>query len=589
MLKLVLFAALAVAVTTLPHAATYNPPHIPVQTVPPTPEFDIPWWLGSFIATVNETSNWTLPLTYPNGGRTPIGTSLIIQNQGPSNITLYATAPETIQGLGFYIVQADSTVLFLSNLDWIVTSTTSGSDASSGVFTNLKVTNYTELNGDVVTSGPLLINSDNSSCSAGFVAGTSRDTCLYRASSGVWTFNSGGALLVPAYSCTGCNISAVPSANLTGDQSILGRISIGPDTGTFTAPGSSFAVTQLRAVYSESFTTSRTARAWGQSASFTSSGTITATRLRANDRYLAIDGQPSWSGSSAYTDRVTLTFGGNGTYACSYASGGSFAPHVANIDFQLTSPGALTGTSCVLSASIAAISGVGTASVQHVTGYYSSPVTIAGLAAAVTDLSGFYSASSTKAAITRHANYWADPHTSTAPSKAAYYVNSNTADCSAGFVAGTTMDTCFYRAAANSWTFNAGTSLRVPQYICSGCTSAPTNTAAGAISTTISNPTLQAFGAVTANAASGTLAFTVSTAALTCGTATVTNTNVAASSEVILTIQSYSGTRYTNGIPVISRANTAGSSSGSFIIQLCNDHATNALSGNLYVAFWVLN
>lgn len=169
------------------------------------------------------------------------------------------------------------------------------------------------------------------------------------------------------------------------------------------------------------------------------------------------------------------------------------------------------------------------------------------------------------------------------------FFDTNSATCGAGIVAGTVGDTCLYRAAAGVWTFNSGASLRVPGYTCTGCTSAPANTAVGSFSTTSSNPTLQAFGAVTANAASGTLAFTVSTAALTCGTATITNTNVATSSEVILTIQSYTGTQYTNGIPRVFRQNTAGSSSGSFVLQLCNDHATNALSGSLYVAFWVLN
>jgi hypothetical protein len=172
---------------------------------------------------------------------------------------------------------------------------------------------------------------------------------------------------------------------------------------------------------------------------------------------------------------------------------------------------------------------------------------------------------------------------------AAFWVNTNTATCGAGFVAGTAGDVCMYRAAANAWTFNSGTSLRVPQYLGVGSVSAPANTAAGAISTTKVTPALQAFGAVVANAASGVLAFTVSTAAVTCATAVVTNTNVVAGSEVILTMQSYTGTPFTNGFPSVARSDTSGSSVGSFTLQLCNSHATNALSGNLYVAFWVLN
>lgn len=130
---------------------------------------------------------------------------------------------------------------------------------------------------------------------------------------------------------------------------------------------------------------------------------------------------------------------------------------------------------------------------------------------------------------------------------------------------------------------------RATGYGCVGCISAPTNTIAGAFSTTKATPVLQAFGAVTANAASGLLSFTVSTAAVTCATAVVTNTNVVAGSEVILTMQSYTGTKFTNGFPSVARADTSGSSVGSFTIELCNSHATNALNGNLFIAFWILN
>jgi hypothetical protein len=166
---------------------------------------------------------------------------------------------------------------------------------------------------------------------------------------------------------------------------------------------------------------------------------------------------------------------------------------------------------------------------------------------------------------------------------------SNTDATSNILCAGASADVCLSRAAAGALTLGTGQDLRVPGYLGLGSSSAPTNTADGAFSTTKATPTLQAFGAVTASAASGTLAFTVSTAAVTCATAVVTNTNVVAGSTVILTIQSYTGTAFTNGVPTVARADTSGSSAGSFTIQLCNTHATNALSGNLFVGFWVLN
>lgn len=169
------------------------------------------------------------------------------------------------------------------------------------------------------------------------------------------------------------------------------------------------------------------------------------------------------------------------------------------------------------------------------------------------------------------------------------WANTNSADSSGGFCAGTAGDVCMWRAAAGAWTFGTSQDLRVPGYLSLGSGSAPSNTNDGSFSTTISSPALQAFGAVTASAASGLLSFTVSTAAVTCQTAVVTNTNVVAASQVQLTIQGYSGTLVTNGIPSVMRLNTAGSSAGSFTISLCNLHATNALSGDLRVAFWVLN
>ncbi len=132
-------------------------------------------------------------------------------------------------------------------------------------------------------------------------------------------------------------------------------------------------------------------------------------------------------------------------------------------------------------------------------------------------------------------------------------------------------------------------SLRTTTYLAVGSPSVPTNVATGAITTTSAAPTSQAFGAVTASAASGLLTFTVTTAAVTCANAVVTNTNVVAGSRVFVNVQGYTGTPVTNGLPVVARLDTSGSSVGSFTLQLCNTHASNALTGTLYVAFWVLN
>lgn len=132
-------------------------------------------------------------------------------------------------------------------------------------------------------------------------------------------------------------------------------------------------------------------------------------------------------------------------------------------------------------------------------------------------------------------------------------------------------------------------SLRTTTYLAVGSPSVPSNVAAGAITTTRAAPVSQAFGAVTASAASGLLTFTTTLAAVTCATAVVTNTNVVAGSQVDVALQGYTGTPFTNGLPSVARLDTAGSSAGSFTLQLCNTHATNALTGSVYVSFLVIN
>lgn len=146
-----------------------------------------------------------------------------------------------------------------------------------------------------------------------------------------------------------------------------------------------------------------------------------------------------------------------------------------------------------------------------------------------------------------------------------------------------------WRAGAGAWTLGENQDFRIPGYLSVGMSAGPANVASGAISTSRVTPALQALGAITTDAASGTLAFTVSTAASSCQTVVVSNSNVGTSSTVILTIQEYTGTRYANGSPVVYRQNASGVSNNAFTLAVCNDHATKALSGNLLIGFWVLN
>jgi hypothetical protein len=74
-------------------------------------------------------------------------------------------------------------------------------------------------------------------------------------------------------------------------------------------------------------------------------------------------------------------------------------------------------------------------------GYCAAGVT---LTSATAKLFGYYAAAQSGAAL-----------------NAAYFVDSNSATCGAGFVAGTAGDVCFYRDSAGVWTFNPGTSLKL--------------------------------------------------------------------------------------------------------------------------------
>lgn len=68
-----------------------------------------------------------------------------------------------------------------------------------------------------------------------------------------------------------------------------------------------------------------------------------------------------------------------------------------------------------------------------------------------------------------------------ATNNAAYHIDSNSATCGAGLVAGTAFDTCLYRGRAGAWTGPAGTDIYTDSgYICAGTgCSAVTSTATG--------------------------------------------------------------------------------------------------------------
>ncbi len=528
---LLLFSALVLAVrlddATIRFGKTI-PVHIPTQSVDSNETFEVPAWLGVYYATVNVSSTWTLPLTIGNGGQTYPGEFLIIRNYGPADITLQTQTPETIEGVSSYLIQPGTIIEILSGYpDWTVISASSGQQQQNIYMFEA----YDSFHGGMAFTIEIGPNTYNQPLSPVCVGSSLNCSNWYTNSIGkdAGRYNTGSRVN---------NIGLSAGWNNTGSAvNNFGTGAGGVNSGNYVNNIGHTA----GAVNTVDYTNNMGALA-GQYNSGGNTNNLGYNAGRYNTGFASNN-----IGSSAGTVNTGMYSNNLGSGAGTFNTGSN----ANNIGFQAGRNN--TGSYCSHNGNNAGL--MNTYSYCYTNGRES----------VCTASNQFVIGSST------------------------YPMNLQLPSNTGSFCTGASYDTCISRAAANAWTFNAGTSLRVPQALNLGSTAAPANLATGAFSTTTASPTLQAFGAVTANAASGMLAFTVSTAAATCSTATVTNTNVATGSQVQLTIQSYTGTEFTNGLPVVSRFNTAGSSSGSFVIKLCNYHATNALSGNLYIAFWVLN
>lgn len=91
----------------------------------------------------------------------------------------------------------------------------------------------------------------------------------------------------------------------------------------------------------------------------------------------------------------------------------------------------------------------------------------------------------------------------------------------------------------------------------------------------------------TCNGSSGAVTTgTLTTAAATNAAYVINNTSVTAASRIQCTLQSYSGTIITNGIPVPV---TCVPGAGTITVNLTNIHASNALNGTVVIGFRVDN
>lgn len=128
--------------------------------------------------------------------------------------------------------------------------------------------------------------------------------------------------------------------------------------------------------------------------------------------------------------------------------------------------------------------------------------------------------------------------------------------------------------------------LQVAGYLSVGSVTEPANTASGSINTISVTPPTQALGDITANGPSGVLNFTTNLAPQTVFGLTFTNSTLRSTSLIFLTIQGYTGSMFTNGLPIV---NVKTRSNGSATLQVSNLHETNPLAGTLTIGFWVLN
>ena len=79
---------------------------------------------------------------------------------------------------------------------------------------------------------------------------------------------------------------------------------------------------------------------------------------------------------------------------------------------------------------------------------------------------------------------------------------------------------------------------------------------------------------------------TLTTAGVTSASFTINNSSVSATSMIQCTINSYSGTISTNGVPMITQCVPG---AGSFVVNIYNAHATNALNGAVGIGFVILH
>lgn len=154
-----------------------------------------------------------------------------------------------------------------------------------------------------------------------------------------------------------------------------------------------------------------------------------------------------------------------------------------------------------------------------------------------------------------------------ATNNAAFHIDSNSATCGAGLVAGTAFDTCLYRGRAGAWTGPAGTDIYTDSgYICAGtgCSSV-TSTATGVYDAGVRVMSSVSCTGATCSLTNGALSVAVSGGG---------SGSFSGSFNVTGTLN------FDDTTAVVSRANGNGSPASPLTVTMCDATPTASVAGN---------
>lgn len=293
------------------------------------------------------------------------------------------------------------------------------------------------------------MNTNTATCGGGLVAGTTFDTCLYRAAAKVWTFNADTSLRVPGYGCVGC--TSAPANTIAGDQS-GNRLFLGPITASVADRFGNLYVRRVRSL--SAATTDYITVADASTLLEPGSGSSIIV-----DQHLAqtmVATGSAVTGISYHANQRVVNFGGP-------LSLSEFRGENIVSSFLANFTGSITTYYWFSEAWTVNSGAAGTITNYHP---YMAPAGPTGGVTA-TNVAPYYCSGTMRGTSTN--TCFRTKEQTGGSNNAAFWIDSNTASCGAGLVAGAGLDTCLYRGRAGAWTGPAGTDIYTDSgYICAG-------------------------------------------------------------------------------------------------------------------------